>query len=109
MEKKEKKAISLLPQWFEKKFEIFENEKVLRVNYSFTDDETWDLITGSISYKILIDNMPALERYLKNSIDDEGTSYIFGNIKKELIPAGILLKIPTAKEHRESALAEMIW
>ena len=93
----------------EKRFEIFENEKVLKVNYSFTNDETGDLVTWAIGYRILVDNIPALQRYLENSIDDKGESYIFGNIKKELIPAGILLKIPTAKEHRESALAEMIW
>lgn len=91
-----------------KRFEIFENEKVLRVHYSFTNDETGNLVSGATSYRILVDNIPALERYLENSIDDKGESYIFGNIKKELIPAGILSKIPTAKEHRENALAEMI-
>lgn len=49
-----------------------------------------------------------LEQFLNDSIDKEWNSYILGNIKKELVPAGILIAVPSKQESRKECLSKMM-
>lgn len=49
-----------------------------------------------------------LEQFLNNSVDEKWNSYILGNIKKELVPAGILVAIPSTHENRKKCLKKMM-
>lgn len=49
-----------------------------------------------------------LEQFLNDSVDKEWNSYILGNIKKELIPSGILIAVPSKQESRKKCLKKMM-
>lgn len=91
-------------------YELSKDGKSLSVFYSFENSEwenkSWE---KKFSINIWADKLESLIVYLEACITNDGTSFILGSIKKDLVPAGILTPIKSQLEIKSEALELLIW
>ena len=91
-------------------YELSKDGKTLSVFYSFENDE-WETKSWEKRFTINVwaEKLESLQIYLEACITDDGTSFILGSIKKDLIPSGILTPIKSQLEIKSEALELLIW
>ena len=91
-------------------YELLDNDSRLKVFYSFENNE-WETKSWYKLYQVNVDSdkLETLKVYLEACITDDGTSFILGSIKKDLIPSGILTPIKSQLEIKSEALELLIW
>lgn len=89
-------------------YELLNNNSQLKVFYSFLNEE-WIEKNWYKLYQVNLEpgKVPNLEKYLKACITD-GVSYIISSIKRELIPAGLLVELESPQAIKAKLLEKML-